>query len=215
MSVNDVSLAEGAPPGATSFVFTATLSASAAYPVTANYAATAISATPGVDFATKSGTVSIPAGNTSATFAITVVGDSTIEPDETFAVTLSNPAGASIADGSGIGTILDDDALKFTDPNLAAGYVIKAIHVMELRQRINAVRAARGLASYAFTDPSLVAGASVVRAIHITELREALRQAYVAAGRTPPAYTDPILGPGITARVEHITELRAAVIGIE
>ena len=36
-------------------------------------------------------------------------GDVLDEVDETFTVTLSNPANATIADGSAIGTITDDD----------------------------------------------------------------------------------------------------------
>ena len=41
--------------------------------------------------------------------AITVNGDVVDEVNESFTVTLSNPAGATIADGSGAGTITDDD----------------------------------------------------------------------------------------------------------
>jgi len=32
---------------------------------------------------------------------------------------------------------------------------------------------------------------------------------------TPPTYTDPLLGIGMTMKVDHIAELRAAVIAIE
>ena len=35
--------------------------------------------------------------------------DALDEPDETFLVTLSNPSGATLEDGSATGTIIDDD----------------------------------------------------------------------------------------------------------
>jgi hypothetical protein len=86
---------------------------------------------------------------------------------------------------------------------------------LELSSYIDALRARFGLASYAYTDPSLTVRATIVKAQHIIDLRTALSQVYVAAGRTPPTYTDPALGPGTTMRAIHITELRAAVIAIE
>lgn len=40
---------------------------------------------------------------------MTVQGDVLLEPDETFVVNLTNPSGASVIDGQGLGTILNDD----------------------------------------------------------------------------------------------------------
>jgi hypothetical protein len=40
---------------------------------------------------------------------VDVTGDSTAELNETFAVTLANPSGTTLADASGVGTITDDD----------------------------------------------------------------------------------------------------------
>ena len=54
--------------------------------------------------------MTIAAGQTSATFTITINGDTTVEPNENFTVTLSNPTNATIADGTATGTITDDDA---------------------------------------------------------------------------------------------------------
>ena len=104
----------------------------------------------------------------------------------------------------------------FTDPTLSAGSsVIRAIHITELRTRIDAIRVARALSPYEWTDSPLEQGSSVIRAVHITDLRTALAQAYVAAKLTPPIYTDPTLDGGIQIKVVHITQLRAAVIAIE
>ncbi|HJU41709.1 MAG TPA: hypothetical protein VJ691_02805, partial [Vicinamibacterales bacterium] len=49
-------------------------------------------------------------GVVTKTISVVVNGDTTAEPNETFTVTLSNPVNAVIGDGSGTGTILNDDA---------------------------------------------------------------------------------------------------------
>jgi hypothetical protein len=104
----------------------------------------------------------------------------------------------------------------FTDSTLVAQVTpIKAIHITELRTRINAVRAAHGLGAFSFTDPTLDSTIPI-KVLHIAELRAALVQAYEAAALSPPAFTDPVLTVGVTpVKAVHITELRAAVIGIE
>ena len=53
--------------------------------------------------------MTIPAGQTSATFTVAVLGDRLGESAESFAVNLSAPTNAAIADGQGVGTILDDE----------------------------------------------------------------------------------------------------------
>ncbi|MDE2408457.1 MAG: endonuclease/exonuclease/phosphatase family protein [Xanthomonadaceae bacterium] len=110
LSINDVSQLEG-NSGTTDFVFTVSLSSPApAGGVSVNYATSSDSATAGSDFATTSGTLNFAAGQTSATLTVSVYGDTDLEIDETFLVTLSNPTGASIAgSGVGTGTILNDD----------------------------------------------------------------------------------------------------------
>src|SRR5439155_14548493 len=63
------------------------------------------------DYAAKTGTVTFDPGQTSKAINILVHGDTTIEPDETLLVTLSNPTNAVIASGAGVatGTIVNDD----------------------------------------------------------------------------------------------------------
>lgn len=104
----------------------------------------------------------------------------------------------------------------FTDDPLTPQVsVVKAVHVAELRTRVNAIRATHGLGAFSFTDPTLTAQSTIVKAIHITELRTALNDAYVAAAVTPPLYTDPGLAAGTTVKAVHIAELRAAVLALE
>ncbi|MCL4207488.1 MAG: hypothetical protein KJ000_33815, partial [Pirellulaceae bacterium] len=55
------------------------------------------------------GTVTFAAGETSHIVTVNVSGDAAIEPDETFAVTLSDPDGATVTTATAAGTVLNDD----------------------------------------------------------------------------------------------------------
>jgi hypothetical protein len=104
----------------------------------------------------------------------------------------------------------------FTDDVLTAGSsVIRAVHITELRTRIDTLRVRFGLTPYQYSDAMLTAGATSITAQHIVDLRTALAQAYVAAGLTAPIYTDPALTPGIAIARLHVAELRSAVEAIE
>ena len=54
-------------------------------------------------------TVTFNPGETAKVVTVSVVGDLQVELNETFSLDLSNPVGATIADGTGVGTILNDD----------------------------------------------------------------------------------------------------------
>jgi hypothetical protein len=110
VSVNDTSVIEG-NAGTTTATFIASLSAPSANAVTFNWATVVGSATAGVDYVAASGNRTIAAGATTTTIGIMVNGDVLDEVDETFGITLSNPSNATIGDGSGLGTITDDDPL--------------------------------------------------------------------------------------------------------
>ena len=70
---------------------------------------------------------------------------------------------------------LDTVAVPFTDDPIVPGVTrIKAIHVTELRTRIDAARTSAGLGRFAWTDPVLIAGVTPVRLTHLLELRAAL-----------------------------------------
>ena len=104
----------------------------------------------------------------------------------------------------------------FSDNPLVVGVtLIRAVHITELRARIDAVRAGYGLMPFTYTDASIVAGTSGVMAVDITEMRTALEQAYVLAGLSLPNYSDPVLGAGTIIKAVHIAELRLAVLAIE
>ncbi|BAQ63402.1 S-layer family protein [Geminocystis sp. NIES-3709] len=103
--------------GTTSFTFTVTRSGITTNTDSVNWAITGSGANPsnGGDFVggiLPSGTVSFAPGETSKVITVNVQGDTAIEPNETFTVTLSNPTnGATFISSTAIGTIQNDDGI--------------------------------------------------------------------------------------------------------
>src|SRR5262249_10890418 len=96
--------------GTTLFVFTVSLSLAYDMPVTVSYATADGTATVADnDYQAQSGTLTFDPGETTKTIAIVVYGDRKKEPNETFFLNLSGAVNATILDGQGLGTILNDD----------------------------------------------------------------------------------------------------------
>jgi hypothetical protein len=68
-----------------------------------------VTAAAGQDYRAKSGTKRLLPGDDSVAIRVKVFGDNQNERNERFRVVLSNPSGATIDDGVGNGTIVDDD----------------------------------------------------------------------------------------------------------
>jgi hypothetical protein len=112
LSINNVSQSEGVA----SMVFTITLSAISGQNVTVLYATannSPVSATAGSDYTATSGTATINAGSTTATFSVPITNDTTAESDETFLVNLSSPTNATLSVSQGVGTIQDNDTTSY------------------------------------------------------------------------------------------------------
>ncbi|QDV26785.1 Calx-beta domain-containing protein [Aureliella helgolandensis] len=101
-------------------VFTVSLSSPSASPVSVAFSTANATATAGNDYAATSGTLTFEPGSTSRTIIVSTLNDSDVEGDETFAVTLSNAVGSTITDGTGIGTIVDNDFANVL-PTASAG----------------------------------------------------------------------------------------------
>lgn len=116
VTIGNRTLAEGTGGGPTAFNFTVTRSDNAeAFSLTVNTAGG--TATSGTDFtAISNGTVSFTAGgSTMETVTVNVAHDNIVEANETFTVNLSGaPAGIVITDGTGDGTINNDDNATLT-----------------------------------------------------------------------------------------------------
>jgi acid phosphatase type 7 len=108
LTVSDASVLEG-NSGMTFLSFTVQLSGPAKAAATVSFSTVNGTATTPADYAAASGSLSLDRGNRARTVVVQVVGDTVDEPDETLTLQLSNASGATIADGSGLGSILDDD----------------------------------------------------------------------------------------------------------
>jgi len=111
ISTNQASAFEG-DSGSTAFTFTVLRTGSTAGPSSASYTVTSGSAV-AADFVGgvfPSGTVSFTAGETTKTITVNVVGDTTVESDEAFTVTLSSPTNATLGTATAAATILNDDS---------------------------------------------------------------------------------------------------------
>jgi Calx-beta domain-containing protein len=111
VSIGDVSAQEG-NSGTTNFSFPVTLQSAATQDVTVTFATQLGTAVPSVDFVDTSGTVMIPAGQTSGQIVVQVNGDTDVEDDEQFFVSLTGATNASILHAVGKATILNDDEIR-------------------------------------------------------------------------------------------------------
>ncbi|HXJ66377.1 MAG TPA: Calx-beta domain-containing protein, partial [Actinomycetota bacterium] len=108
VSVGNVTVAEG-NSGSNPASFPLTLSRSSAATVTVTVKTVNGTATAPSDYTATTKTVTFPPGTTSATATVPVNGDTTVEKDETFSLTVTGVTNATVADGTGVATITNDD----------------------------------------------------------------------------------------------------------
>ena len=121
LSIADASGAEG-NSGTTTFSFAVTLSAATPLPVSVRFATSDGTATGASDYAPTTGVLAFKPRERRKVVAVAVAGDASFEQDEAFTVGLSDPVNATIADGSAIGTITNDDPPP-ARPGLFAGQI--------------------------------------------------------------------------------------------
>jgi hypothetical protein len=108
ISISDAAVVEG-DVGTTPATFTLSIAPASASEVRVDYATAQGSATAGIDYLSISGTAVFPPQTLTQEIQVPVVGDLEPEIDETYSVELTAPVNATIADSSGVGTIIDDD----------------------------------------------------------------------------------------------------------
>jgi hypothetical protein len=108
ISINDPSLAEG-NSGDTIAIFTVTLSNPSSQQIDVDWGTASGTASAGSDYQAANGMLTFAPGETSKTATVMVKGDIDIEPDEMFFIVLLNPINASLADGQGNVTVINDD----------------------------------------------------------------------------------------------------------
>jgi len=120
-SVGDLSMPEGNAAGTATFTVSRTGNTTGAASVSvATQSATATA--PGDYSSLAATTVAFAAGQTSRTVAVATAGDAVGEPNEAFALNLSNAVGATIADSSATATLRNDDALSYVAIDDASAY---------------------------------------------------------------------------------------------
>ncbi len=108
LTVGDISIREG-DTGAKNLRFKVSLSVKPRSSVTVTYATRNGTATSPSDYTATTGTLTFGPGRRVRRVLVPVMGDRTIEPNETLSLRLSGAAGATIADGTGMGTIINND----------------------------------------------------------------------------------------------------------
>ena len=98
LSIEDAAVSEGDQAR-----FAVTLSGSSDKLVTVAYETVDGTAVADSDYTSTSGMLRFEAGETSKTIAVPTIEDATAEETEGFTVQLSDPAGATVADGNGTG----------------------------------------------------------------------------------------------------------------
>jgi ribosomal protein L35AE/L33A len=168
LSIGDVSIVEG-NTGTSVATFTVTLSAASATAVTVTYATADATATVGTDYLASTGVLTFAAGQTSKAVTVSIVGDATVEANETFVVNLTAPGGATLAKAQAVGTITNDDVAPPVLPTLSiadvsvtegnAGTVTATFNVT-----LSAAAAGTVTMSYATADGTATSGSDYAAA---------------------------------------------------
>ena len=122
VSIGDVSVFEGTKTSLAEFSLT--LSEPSSSPVTVSYATANDTATAPGDYFPLSGTLTFAPGTTTQKVDVPIIGDTDSEGSEAFKVNLSSPVNATIAHGTGTGTILDG-------PNGPANRAVGSVNAYE------------------------------------------------------------------------------------
>ncbi len=143
LAIGDATLVEG-DTGTRALKFAVTLDVKSTTQISVPYATdTSGTATPGVDFTARAGTLVFKPNATSKVVSVPVRADANLEATETIGVALGLPTGGAIvADAAGVGTILDDDGasgLRLSIGDVVVGEgdygsVVKAQFVVSLSQ---------------------------------------------------------------------------------
>ena len=129
VSIGDATVTEG-DTGTVVASLTLTLSAASGQETSVAWATSDATASGGSDYTASSGEASIPAGQLSGTVEVPVVGDLTREGDESFTVTISDPIGLTVVDGTGSVTVSDDDpvpTVTIGDVSVAEGAGVASV----------------------------------------------------------------------------------------
>lgn len=158
LTVSDAAVAEGGD-----LIFTLNIDYTQGVDVSVDFAVVDVSTTDGVDYPSTSGTVVIPASLDILTASITIptTQDTLDEDDEQFTLELSNPVDTTIVDGTGTGTIIDDDPLPLISVYAVS---INEGDVATVEVSLSEISGRDVSVNYSTTDGSAVSGSDYVPA---------------------------------------------------
>ena len=142
--------------------FAVRLSESSDRLVTVAYETVDRTAVAGSDYTSTSGLVRFEAGETLKAIVVPTIDDATVEETERFTVQLSDPSGATVADGTATGTITDDD-----DPpglSIDDAPAVREGETAEFVVRLSASSGVAATVSYRTFDGTALAGFDYVAA---------------------------------------------------
>ena len=151
--------------------FAVTLDGPSGAGVTVNYATADPSMGPaaaaGTDYERVSGTLTFVPGDVSRTVRVPLLDDSLDEPDEAFALVLTDLRGATLGRGSALATIRDDDAPPALSVTDASGD--EDVGALAFAVTLSAASGTRVSASYATADGTATAGSDYTAAMGTLE----------------------------------------------
>jgi len=208
LSIADLSITEGNGTSKQA-TFTVSLSAAVSTAVTYNVATANGTAVAPSDYVAKAlNGQSIPAGSLSKSFTVNIKGGTVSEPDETFTVNLTNVAGATLADGQAVGTILNDDAAATPTLSIADASVSEGNSgTKTLTFTVSLSPAAAGTVNYdiATSNGTATAGSDYVAASLVGQT--------IAAGGTSKTFAVTLNGDTTTESDEAFTVTLSNVVG--
>jgi len=187
LSINSVSVNEAAGTA----TFTVTLNAVSGQTVSVNYATSNGTATAGSDYASVSGSLNFAPGVITQTITVPIINDSLAEPSETFNVVLSAPNNATIAVGSGVGTIIDNDQPPVLDLDANNSTATGANYVTTYTENGAGIPVADVDIAISDVDSSVLASATIT-------LTNAQAGDVLAVGLLPSGITSSVVGNVIT-----------------
>src|SRR5204862_7472338 len=122
------------------------------------------------------------AGQTQMTAAVTIKGGTVVEPNESFGLKLTAPTGATIADPTGVGTIINDDT----------AFTVNDVSITEGQSGSKSM-------TFTITRKGVTAGTSSV------QYKTANGTATAGSDYSAVALTTTSFGPGVTTKTVAVT----------
>ena len=160
--------------------FRVTLAEAQTSAVSVRYATSDVTATAGSDYVPVSGALRFAPGETAKTVSVPVLNDSLDDDGETLTLTLSDPFGATIADGAATGTINNTDPMprawiaRFG--RTVADQVVDAVTARMAAPRRTGIEAELAGQALSFRTPGEGGGAAVLAEEEARETEDAMRR---------------------------------------